>query len=122
MHPYGFLTLVLLFAAGCSFTTASPISHETPSHELRRSLNITERHSSPVPIGTVLTHCVVPGVVALTFDDGPYIYTAEVLETLSQHGARATFFLNGVNKGSIDGFPELVRRAHAEGHQLGSHT
>ncbi|KAJ5216960.1 hypothetical protein N7468_009968 [Penicillium chermesinum] len=123
MRCCGFLTIVLLFAANLSsLASAIPILHETPSLELRRSLNITTRSTSPVPIGTVLTHCVVPGVVALTFDDGPYIYTPEILESLSQHSARATFFLNGVNKGSIDGFPEIVRRAHAEGHQLGSHT
>lgn len=64
----------------------------------------------------------MPGVVALTFDDGPYIYTSQILETLSQHGARATFFLNGANKGNIDSYPEILQRAIDEGHQLGSHT
>jgi peptidoglycan/xylan/chitin deacetylase (PgdA/CDA1 family) len=60
--------------------------------------------------------------VALTFDDGPYIYTAQMLDTLSAHGAVATFFLNGVNKGSIDAFPDLVLRALSEGHQIGAHS
>jgi peptidoglycan/xylan/chitin deacetylase (PgdA/CDA1 family) len=78
--------------------------------------------TSDLPFGTILTHCSVPGTIALTFDDGPYIYTAQILDTLAQHGARATFFLNGRNKGRIDQFPDLVRRTHQEGHQLGSHT
>jgi peptidoglycan/xylan/chitin deacetylase (PgdA/CDA1 family) len=75
-----------------------------------------------IPFGTVLNHCSVPGSIALTFDDGPYIYTPQVLDALAYHGARATFFLNGRNRGHITQFPELVRRAHEEGHQLGSHT
>lgn len=79
-------------------------------------------YKSTLPYGVVLNHCSIPGTVALTFDDGPYIYTAQMLDTLAQHGARATFFLNGHHHGHIDQFPDLVKRAHAEGHQLASHT
>ncbi|KAJ5105239.1 hypothetical protein NUU61_002586 [Penicillium alfredii] len=82
----------------------------------------TNTQVSAVPIGAIIDHCAIPGTIALTFDDGPYIYTAQMLDTLAQRGARATFFLNGRNKGSIDAFPDLVQRALAEGHQLGSHT
>ncbi|KAJ5549831.1 hypothetical protein N7461_004529, partial [Penicillium sp. DV-2018c] len=84
--------------------------------------NITHHQATQLPYGAVLTHCTIPGTIALTFDDGPYIYTARILDTLAQHGARATFFLNGRNKGSIETFSELVQRASNEGHQLGSHT
>ena len=34
-------------------------------------------------------------VIALTFDDGPGPYTAQLLDILDQHGAKATFFLIG---------------------------
>ncbi|KAF7136995.1 hypothetical protein CNMCM5793_006746 [Aspergillus hiratsukae] len=67
---------------------------------------------SLVPIGAVIDHCAVPGTITLTFDDGLFIYTAHMLDTLAFHGAIATFFLNGVNKGSIDGFPELHPYLH----------
>ncbi|KAJ5990944.1 hypothetical protein N7522_011151 [Penicillium canescens] len=76
----------------------------------------------PSPFGVSITHCTVPGTIALTFDDGPFIYTSQMLDTLAIHGARATFFLNGQNKGNIYAFPELVQRTVSEGHQLGSHT
>lgn len=78
--------------------------------------------NTSLPYGSILNHCYIPGTVALTFDDGPYIYTSRVLDVLAHHGARATFFINGRNRGHIDQFPELVKRAHEEGHQLGSHT
>ncbi|KAJ5129288.1 Glycoside hydrolase/deacetylase beta/alpha-barrel [Penicillium bovifimosum] len=98
----------------CNTTQIANITH--------LQANSTHPLTSALPYGAVLTHCTVPGTIALTFDDGPYIYTAQILDTLAQHGARATFFLNGRNKGSIDAFSDLVLRAYEEGHQLGSHT
>ena len=34
-------------------------------------------------------------MVALTFDDGPGAHTGELLDTLKQYGAKATFFSSG---------------------------
>ena len=58
-------------------------------------------------------------VVALTFDDGPSIWTAPILDLLEQHDARATFFVLG---GSVPGREDLLRRILADGHELGNHT
>lgn len=58
--------------------------------------------------------------LALTFDDGPDATTTPaVLELLAEHGARATFFMVGHR---AEQHPELVRRVHAAGHQIGSHS
>jgi peptidoglycan-N-acetylglucosamine deacetylase len=58
--------------------------------------------------------------VALTFDDGPDPrYTPRVLDLLREAGARATFFLVGVNALA---YPALVRRIIDEGHSIGNHT
>jgi len=78
--------------------------------------------TSQVPVGTVINQCTIPGTIALTFDDGPWIYTHRLLDTLAEYDAVATFFLNGINKGSITSYPDVLHRAVAEGHQLGSHT
>lgn len=122
MHPLTFLSLLLAATLSQAGVIRQP-HHELRSISINNTLPRTNNTSlSLVPIGAVINHCTVPGTIALTFDDGPYIYTARMLDTLAAHGAIATFFLNGVNKGSIDGFPELVQRALAEGHQLGSHT
>ncbi|PVH85606.1 carbohydrate esterase family 4 protein [Cadophora sp. DSE1049] len=71
--------------------------------------------------------CDQTSVVALTYDDGPYQYTAELLDLLKKYGFTATFFMTGNNngKGSIDTtapYPNLIKRMVAEGHQVASHT
>ncbi len=58
--------------------------------------------------------------VALTFDDGPHPrWTPRVLETLAEHGAKATFFLVG-NK--AEQHPEIVRAILDAGHAVGLHS
>lgn len=128
MHLIKVFTLVL---AAATLAQGGVIRH--PHHELRSipsNNTLLARNNlailSHVPIGAVINQCTVPGTIALTFDDGPYVYTPTVLDTLAAYGAVATFFLNGVNqdgRGSgIVNFPELAQRALSEGHQLGSHT
>lgn len=61
-------------------------------------------------------------------DDGPFLYTEEMLDTLAAYNFKATFFITGINngKGSIDDttkdWPRLIQRMIAEGHQVASHT
>lgn len=54
---------------------------------ISRSSRIVSRASS-VPYGTVITSCTQANTFALTFDDGPYEYTSEVLDTLEAAGMR----------------------------------
>jgi peptidoglycan/xylan/chitin deacetylase (PgdA/CDA1 family)/spore germination protein YaaH/GT2 family glycosyltransferase len=61
-----------------------------------------------------------PGLVALTFDDGPDArWTPKILDILKQKNAPATFFVIGEN---MQTWPDLVKREVAEGHDVGSHT
>ena len=58
--------------------------------------------------------------IALTFDDGPHkTYTAEILDILDEYGIKATFFVIGSN---VERYPELIKRAWADGHEIGNHT
>ncbi|NVI92383.1 polysaccharide deacetylase family protein [Actinomadura sp. BRA 177] len=57
--------------------------------------------------------------VALTFDDGPAESTRELLDVLAARKVKATFFLVGEN---VVKHPELVRREHEAGHELGDHS
>lgn len=80
-----------------------------------------------VPYDTDIYHCTKDDVLALTYDDGPYLYTSQLLDILQQFGFHATFFVTGNNlgKGSIDTtapWPALLNRMVAEGHQVASHT
>ncbi|MGI8509176.1 MAG: polysaccharide deacetylase family protein [Gemmatimonadaceae bacterium] len=57
--------------------------------------------------------------IALTFDDGPNPYaTPLILDALAASQTRATFFFLGRH---AERWPELVRRAAVEGHQIGNH-
>ncbi|MFI6516232.1 polysaccharide deacetylase family protein [Spirillospora sp. NPDC050679] len=75
--------------------------------------------AAPPPAPPVVrTDCAKAKCVALTFDDGPMGPTAELLDVLAAHRARATFFLVGRN---VAARPDLVRRELAAGHELGNH-
>lgn len=58
--------------------------------------------------------------IALTFDDGPHPrLTAATLDVLAGQGCPGAFFCIGER---VRSYPELVRRAKAEGHLIGNHT
>lgn len=57
--------------------------------------------------------------IALTFDDGPSIYTLEVLELLKKYNSKAAFFCIGKN---IEQHPEILKKVISEGHLVGNHS
>ncbi|KAI1372997.1 carbohydrate esterase family 4 protein [Hypoxylon crocopeplum] len=93
--------------------------------------NLTRPHFGKVPYGSegIIRTCVNPGQIALTFDDGPYFWTELIMDELEKFRFRGTFFVTGNNQllnRRIDDerttYPELLRRMHRRGHQIGSHT
>jgi peptidoglycan/xylan/chitin deacetylase (PgdA/CDA1 family) len=95
---------------------------------------------SNVPVGQAIFSCTEPGTFALTYDDGPFLYTDHILDLLAAtdikvrlplisnplsiltSSCQATFFVNGNNFGNINDYQAVVRRMIADGHQVGSHT
>ncbi|KAK7047298.1 hypothetical protein VNI00_006529 [Paramarasmius palmivorus] len=98
-------------------------------------------------VAKVFYHCAEPNTAALTFDDGPFNWMDQIVDTLDAHGAKGTFFLNGRNcerivplhslhfrievtvfdldaGDCIYNQPEVdrVKRAFDKGHQIASHT
>lgn len=57
--------------------------------------------------------------VALTFDDGPSIYTPIILDAMEATDSRCTFFVVGNRVGS---YSNTVKRAYDLGCEIGSHT
>lgn len=57
--------------------------------------------------------------IALTFDDGPSIYTKEIIDTLKKHEVNATFFILG-NK--VKPYQELLNESLNNGNILGNHS
>lgn len=57
--------------------------------------------------------------VYLTFDDGPSIYTDEILDILDDYDVKATFFVTGKTE---DWAVSAYKRIVADGHTLGMHS
>ena len=57
--------------------------------------------------------------VYLTFDDGPSIYTEEILKILREYDVKATFFVTGAKEAKYD---KMYGKILEEGHALGIHT
>lgn len=58
-------------------------------------------------------------IIALSFDDGPSIYTPQILDILQSYGVTATFFEVGYN---IDRYPEYILDEYLAGCEVGNHT
>ena len=82
---------------------------------------ISGEHYDVIPSGYIVRrYGAHPGLIALTFDDGPHPkYTKQILDILKAKNAKATFFVIGDQMAK---WPELVERELAEGHIVGSHT
>jgi len=76
---------------------------------------------TPAP-GSILTKCNRPGVIAMTFDDGPGPNMSNLINTLNAAGAKATFFVTGTLYGCIHNRASWVKQAYDSGHQIASHT
>ncbi|OJD16953.1 hypothetical protein AJ78_02935 [Emergomyces pasteurianus Ep9510] len=100
---------------------------KTPNGE--STLNVPRDRLGQIPYAyEPIFNCKVPNTVALTYDDGPNIYTSDLLDILDSFNAKATFFVTGINsnKGSIDDpnlpWRDLITRMLDSDHQIASHT
>ncbi|KAF7375302.1 Carbohydrate esterase family 4 protein [Mycena sanguinolenta] len=87
---------------------------------LASSLSVAQN----MPKAAVYSGCTAPKTVALTFDDGPWIYQNVISDMLDSKGAKGTFFMNGNNYECIYGHPPVERllKTFNSGHQICSHT
>lgn len=58
-------------------------------------------------------------VVALTFDDGPSIYTKDIIDILKEEDVNATFFILG-NK--VETYKDVLIESIKNGNELGNHS
>ncbi|RYC86268.1 hypothetical protein BFJ63_vAg10910 [Fusarium oxysporum f. sp. narcissi] len=92
------------------------------------TINIARPKVGSIPYGEAIYDCEVNGGIALTYDDGPYTYTEDLLNLLDEYNAKATFFITGRNLGKeaindpATPWPNLIKRMINSGHQIGSHT
>ena len=58
-------------------------------------------------------------MVAVTYDDGPSIYTPRILKTLKENNSVATFFVVG---NRVPMYSDTVKKAYDMGCEIGNHT
>lgn len=73
------------------------------------------------PLVPLSMYCRQPGLVALTFDDGPSNNFPAVLSTLASYNTRATFFLIGAKLAYTTRIAQ-ARAALEQGHQIENHS
>ncbi len=73
--------------------------------------------------GKTLYQAQIPNqtkVIALTFDDGPWLETTpQILNILKQNNVKATFFWVGT---AIQANPDIAKQVVADGHAIANHT
>jgi peptidoglycan/xylan/chitin deacetylase (PgdA/CDA1 family) len=89
------------------------------SHAMRQAIRIGLKWMLPRRVflvdGPAAAHAV-----ALTFDDGPHPeHTSRILSCLAAADVKATFFFRGDHALR---YPDIVRRAKDEGHDIGNHS
>ncbi|KAF8949514.1 hypothetical protein BGZ47_000055 [Haplosporangium gracile] len=109
---------VLLFSA--TFINAAPAATTVDNDAHIAGFS---RAVSKAAAGVKLVYkCTVPNTMAMTFDDGPFEYTADLAKLFKSKNAKATFFVNGDNYGKITDYAAGVKQAYLDGHQIASHT
>lgn len=121
---------ILLFgnfneAAQKSLTAVCDLSSETLNGTtyFYKNLSVTQHKSS----GTLSLHFkktprnldLSKKMIALTFDDGPSEYTDEILKTLANYTAKATFFVNGSH---VTDYPNTIQNIFSNRCEIGNHT
>jgi peptidoglycan/xylan/chitin deacetylase (PgdA/CDA1 family) len=125
-RPTRWQTSSTLKAAGCAPTTTGSAVCQTL---FPRRPALADLHSPQV------AGCVASGapfvnsgpsnegkVVALTFDDGPWVQTAQFLKVLEHYHVVATFFEIGENIATYGEGGAIERRMLADGDMIGDHT
>jgi len=115
--------LRLLTLCGLGFfmwQSASAQTNPPPPADPIRAVSAPVAAAPPGPQITFNSVSVEGPYVALTFDDGPHAtLTPKLLDLLASHRMKATFFVVGEN---VVEYPEIVKRAAREGHEIANHS
>lgn len=127
------LLTVLLFAVSFILYTHSSAGSIFGGSGKRQTFNSTQalikRSGTAPPVDPSLSipefeQCVSAGMFALTFDDGVFEYTSELLDLLDKNSVKASFFINANNYADLTEapYPSILKRMDQAGHFIGSHT
>lgn len=83
------------------------------------SYNTDDKRASLYPDTYILNGDAAEKKIALTFDDGPSVYTKKIIQKLNSYNIKATFFMVGYK--IIDNKP-FVKEIHNQGHLVANHS
>ena len=87
--------------------------------ETRKALEAAESREAALRKEMATAYPADAKLIALTFDDGPSTYTAELLDFIEQRGVKATFFVIGKN---VEKYGSVLPRIVAAGCEIGNHS
>lgn len=110
---------------GCQGWLDTLASGESREHVFAGFVNSSEFetlcNTYGIQRGTWNTSWIDPNkpMIALTFDDGPSVYTPRILDCLEKYGQKATFFVVGTNAAR---YGSTMKRAYDMGCEIGNHS
>ncbi|KDQ57934.1 carbohydrate esterase family 4 protein [Jaapia argillacea MUCL 33604] len=112
--------IISLIALVNAAALPEPVPEAAANPEAAPAIELLEKRA----LATVYTKCKNSNQVALTFDDGPYIYEKQLSDLLTQNGAKGTFFINGNNYDCVysSSIAANLKYTYQAGHQIGDHT
>jgi peptidoglycan/xylan/chitin deacetylase (PgdA/CDA1 family) len=128
-----FLLFIFWGCQSLNSTATSNIAVAENNHKLKKRFYIRSEHyeegKEPLskhekrayqdPDNYIIEGKTTSKKVALTFDDGPSVYTDKIINKLNEFKIKATFFMVGT---AIKKYPDLVKKAHNEGHLIANHS
>ncbi len=100
-----------------TYTLTYTVSDTKGNSDTKTRKVVVQNQSTAVKKVSSNMACGSPGVIYLTFDDGPNsTYTPKILDVLKKYGVKATFFVTSTGPDS------LIKREANEGHAVGLHS
>src|SRR5476649_1602838 len=115
-----FLRLTICFCLAATVVAGQTVDSQSPRDASQKpGPPATPTPAQALKVTFSSVHVVGP-YVAMTFDDGPHAtLTPKLLDLLARKKIKATFFVMGEN---AEQHPEILKRAVAEGHEIGNHS
>ncbi len=119
-----FGSFIVVYAASPSMVSLPMTPTPAPTAPKRQPLQQTIADNPTPAVPQVQENVVGQGSsdlpeVALTFDDGPSMYTPQILNILQENSVHATFFCVGE---WVQYYPNYVQQEYNAGHVVGNHT
>lgn len=95
-------------------------SHENEEINSQIDINTSVQSNLPfIELSETTTYSLPKDTVAITFDDGPSIYSKEIVNILKDHQVGGTFFHIGINANK---YKDAVKYVRENGYSIGNHS